>query len=127
MALMNLSSLAQQRDQVLEHMRALDRMRRGSFSRQFLKARGKGDAARGPYYVLQGYFKGEKFSERVPAEKASRVEEEVANYRRFQELCERFVTITDQMTRMTDEEPGSKKNSRKKRSPRNSSAKRRPS
>jgi hypothetical protein len=124
---MNLSSLAQQRDQVLDQMRVLDRMRRGSLSRQFFKAVTKGEADRGPYYVLQGYLKGRKFSERVPAKKAAQVEEEVENYRRFQELCERFVTLTDQMTRMADEEPGGKKNSRKKRSPKSSSAKRTPS
>jgi len=126
-ASMNLSSLARQRDQILEQMRALDRMRRGSLSRQFFKAVTKGGADRGPYYVLQGYLKGRKFSERVPAKKAAQVEEEVENYHRFQELCERFVTLTDRMTRMADEEPGSKKNSAKKRSPKNASAKRTPS
>ena len=126
-AAMNHSSFTKQRDQVLEQMRALDRMRRGSLSRQFFKAADKGEADRGPYYVLQGYLKGRKFSERVAANKAAQVEEEVENYRRFQGLCERFVTLTDEMTRMADEEPGSKKNSRKKRSPKSSSAKRAPS
>lgn len=107
-------SLAKQRNQVLEQMGSLDRMRRGSLSRQFLKAT-KGKAARGPYYVLQGYLKGKKFSERIPTEKAPQIEEEVENYRRFQQLCEQFVTLTDQMTRLADEQAGSKKNSRAKK------------
>lgn len=123
---MTSSSLAKQRDQVLEQMRSLDRMRRGSLSRQFLKT-AKDKTSRGPYYVLQGYLKGQKFSERIPAEKAPEVEEEVENYRRFQQLCERFVTLTDQMTRLADDQAGSKKNSRRKKSPKSASGKRPPS
>lgn len=123
---MTSSSLAKQRDQVLEQMASLDRMRRGSLSRQFFKATPK-QTARGPYYVLQGYFKGQKFSERIPAEKAPQVEEEVENYRRFQQLCEDYVTLTDQMTRLADEQAGSKKNSGPKRSPGSASRKRTPS
>jgi len=123
---MTSSSLAKQRDQVLEQMGSFDRMRRGSLSRQFLKAT-KSQTARGPYYVLQGYCKGKKFSERIPADKAPQVEEEVENYRRFQQLCEEYVTLSDRMTRLADEQAGSKKNSGRKRSPRSASRKRTPS
>lgn len=124
---MSISSLANQRDQVLEQMRSLDRMRRGSLSRQYLKA-AKDKPPQGPYFVLQGYLRGQKFSERIPADRAAQTELDVENYRSFQQLCERFVTLTDQMTQLADEEsPESKKNSRPRKSPKNISGKRTPS
>ena len=108
-------------------MRSLDRMRRGSLSRQYLKA-AKDKPPQGPYFVLQGYLRGQKFSERIPADRAAQTELDVENYRSFQQLCERFVTLTDQMTQLADEEsPESKKNSRPRKSPKNISGKRTPS
>ena len=54
-------------------------------------------ARRGPYFVLQGFFHGQKFSERIPVEQAPQVQAQVANYRRFQSLdldSKSEVTIT---------------------------------
>ena len=77
------SSLAQQRARVVEQMLALDQMRRGSLSRQFLRTSSRAEApAAGPYYLLQGYLHGRKFSRRIPAQEAPAVEAQVANYRR---------------------------------------------
>jgi hypothetical protein len=124
----NIDSLCQQRDLVLQKMRAIDRLRRGSLSRQFFRsAQGAPAHQRGPYYVLQGYFHGQKFSERVPADQAQQVEQEVANYRRFRELADQFVSLTDQTTRLQDEGKDSKKNSGRRKSTPNSSGKRKPS
>jgi hypothetical protein len=98
------------RDQILEEMRALDHMRRGSLSRQFFRSRQPHRAVGpGPYFVLQGYLQGQKFSRRVPADQAAAVEGHVANYQRFQVLAEEFVTVTEQLT--LAEEPAAKKNS----------------
>ena len=98
------------RDHILEEMRALDHMRRGCLSRQFFRSR-RSDRAQGPgpYFVLQGYLQGQKFSRRVPADGAATVETHVANYQRFQALAEEFVTVTEQLT--LAEEPAVKKNS----------------
>jgi hypothetical protein len=51
----------------------------------------------------------------------------VENYRRFQQLAEDFVTVSDQITRLQDQQPDSKKNSSPRRSPTSSSRKPRPS
>lgn len=103
-------SLQVRRDQLLEEMRALDRMRRGSLSRQFFRSRqAHRTVGPGPYFVLQGYFQGQKFSQRVPADQAATVESHVANYQRFRALAEEFVTVTEQLT--LAEEPALKKNS----------------
>jgi hypothetical protein len=116
----NLDDLLQQRESILLQMKSIDRLRRGSLSQQFFKA--AGSAVRcGPYYVLQGFFKGKKFSERVPADQTAKVQLEVDNYRRFQALAEALVTLSDQLTRLQDQPADSKKNSSRRRSRTNSS------
>ena len=123
----SVSQLEKRREQILQQIQAIDRLRRGSLSRQFFKKRRSGSQAQqGPYYVLQGYVQGQKFSERVPAEQAPQIEPLVANYRRFEELAQEFVSVTDQLTRMSQAAPEAKKNSRRKSS-RNASGKPTPS
>lgn len=121
-----LDSLRQKRDRILQQMQAIDRLRRGSLSKQFFKAPPGQTAKRGPYYVLQGFFHGKKFSERIPAEKAPQVQEQVDNYRRFQSLAEEYVTLSDAITRLESQDPASKKNSNPQKSPTNSSRKPKP-
>ena len=113
--LASLSQLEQRREQILRQIQAIDRLRRGSLSRQFFKKAQTGSRSQqGPYYVLQGYVQGQKFSERVPAEQAAQIEPLVANYKRFAELAEEFVTVTDQITRLSQGAPEAKKNSKRK-------------
>jgi hypothetical protein len=121
------SQLEQRRDQILQQIKAIDRLRRGSLSRQFFKKpRSAFKVQQGPYYVLQGYIQGQKFSERVPADQAPQIEPLVANYKRFEVLAEEFVSVTDQLTRLSQAAPDAKKNSRRK-SARSGSAKPTPS
>ena len=126
---MNLSrsQLEARREQILQQIQSIDRLRRGSLSRQFFKKRRAGSKLpQGPYFLLQGYIQGQKFSERVPAEQAPQIEPLVANYKRFEELAEQFVTVTDQLTRLSQGVPEAKKNSRPK-SGKNASGKPTPS
>jgi len=125
---LNLDDLLQQRQSILLQMQSIDRLRRGSLSKQFFKSRPPAPAHRqGPYYVLQGFFHGKKFSERIAPDQAAQVEQEVANYRRFQTLAEDYVTVSDQITRLPEQSQDSKKNSSRRRSPRSSSKKPPPS
>lgn len=123
----HLDSLFQKRTALLQNMQAIDHLRRGSLSKQFFKAAPGQRRRRGPYFVLQGFFHGEKFSERVPAEQAPQIQEQVDNYRRFQTLAEDYVTLSDEITRLETPDAGSKKNSNRKNSPANSSRKPKPS
>ena len=124
----NLDALLTQRQAILLQMQAIDRLRRGSLSKQFFPARAAAPAtARGPYYVLQGFFHGKKFSQRIPSEQAAQVGHDVENYRAFQLLAEEFVTLSDQITRQQDQPQDGKKNSSRRKSPTNSSRKRPPS
>jgi hypothetical protein len=125
---LNLDELLQRRQSILLQMQSIDRLRRGSLSKQFFKSRPPAPANRqGPYFVLQGFFHGKKFSERIASDQAAQVEQDVANYRRFQTLAEEYVTVSDQITRLPEQPQESKKNSSPRRSPRSSSKKRPPS
>ena len=124
----NLDSLLQQRQALVQQMQAIDRLRRGSLSKQFFQPHPPPQTTpRGPDFVLQGFFRGQKFSQRIPQDQAAQVEQDVENYRRFQQLAEDFVTVSDQITRLQDQQPDSKKNSSPRRSPTSSSRKPRPS
>ena len=123
-----LPELRRQREQVLQQIQTIDRLRRGTLSEQFFVKKQQGKTIRqGPYYVLQCYLKGCKCSERIPADQALQVQSDVANYQRFQELAEQFVQITDQITRLENGPSDAKKNSRRRRLPKNSSEKPEPS
>ena len=125
---LNLDALLQKRQSLLLQMQSIDRLRRGSLSKQFFKSRPPAPNRRqGPYYVLQGFFHGKKFSQRIPPDQAAQVEQDVENYRRFQTLAEEYVTVSDQITRLPDQAQDSKKNSSRRRSPRSSSRKPQPS
>ena len=121
----SIDSLRQSRDQVLHQMQAIDLLRRGSLSKQFFK--GPDGGQRGPYFVLQGFFHGKKFSERISAEEAPQVQEQVDNYRRFQTLAEEYVTLSDEITRCESQDSVSKKNSSRRNSPKAASRKPKPS
>lgn len=122
----NLDLLLQQRQALLSQMQTIDRLRRGSLSQQFFKSHRR-SAKRGPYFVLQGFLKGKKFSHRVPPDQAPQVQQDVDNYRRFQALAEDFVTVSDQITRLQDPRADRKKNSSHRKSLTNGSRKPPPS
>ena len=114
----NYDDLWKKREAVLQQMHAIDRLRRGTLSEQFFKAKSDGDGApRGPYFVLQGFLRGKKFSERVPPDQAAQVRQDVANYRSFQALAEEFVTLSDELTCLQDQPQDGKKNSRRRQPP----------
>jgi hypothetical protein len=79
---MNISRLEDRREQILRQIKAIDRLRSGSLSRQSFKmhyARSRFKTQQGPYNVLQGYVQGQKFSRRVPAQQAPQWEPLVIN------------------------------------------------
>lgn len=117
-----LPALLHQREQILQEIQTIDRLRRGTLSEQFFVKKQDGKTTRqGPYYVLQCYLNGCKCSERVPADQALQAKADVANYQRFQELADQFVQTTDQITRLESGPTDAKKNSRRRRLPKNSS------
>jgi len=125
MAMPNIiEQLAAEREALLAQLQSIDRLRRGSLSRQvFARKQAGQDHPQGPYFVLQGFHKGKKFSQRVPAAQAEQCQQQVNNYKRFQELADQCVTVTDQLTQLAQGQPESKKNSSRRKSSRPASRK----
>ncbi len=96
----------QKRDGILDQMRRIERLRRGSISEQFY---GSGEQRQGPYYVLQGHRGGKHWSRRIPRDQAAQVREDLGAETRFRELCAEFAEVTEQAT-MAEDQPDSKKN-----------------
>ena len=105
-----LTQLQARREEILHEMGAIDRICRGHVSEQFFKAqRGGKPLRRGPYYVLQRWFRGKNLCERVSAEQLEPVRQGVAGYKRFRQLADEFVDLSEQMTLQTGQLPAVKK------------------
>lgn len=90
------------REQILEEMGQIDCLCRGNLSEQYFKSKKGGTTAkRGPYYVLQRWFQGKNLCERIPAEQVEPVRQSVRGFKRFQELADEFVDVSEQITQQT--------------------------
>jgi hypothetical protein len=88
------------RQQILEQLARLDRFRRGQLSEQYyerINARGH-KVRQGPYYVWQGWVRGQKRSVRIPADQVEAVRSDLAAYAQFKELCAQLADSTEQAT-----------------------------
>ena len=99
----------QKREEILEEMRKIDRLRQGTVSEQFY---GTGEKRQGPYYVQQGYAAGKHWSKRVSKDQVDQVRADINAGARFKKLCQEFADVTEQAT-IAEDEPGRKKNARK--------------
>jgi len=90
-------SLDEKRERVLEQMRALRSMRRGSVTEQYLKVRHKGKrkpVVRGPYWVYTWKEGGKTVGQRLSQEEAAQVKKDVEAHKKFVALCREFETLT---------------------------------
>lgn len=88
--------VAQRQRQLLAEMEQIRLMRRGSLSRQHYPQREKrqgGQGASGPYFLWQGYVKGQRFGVRVSAQEAPEVASEIEARHRFEDLCAEYVAL----------------------------------
>jgi hypothetical protein len=92
-------SVEQERSQILEEMARLDHMIRGHVSEQTYQVeRGGRTITQGPYFLLQRRQEGRNNCQRVGTDELDFIVAGVEAYRRFQELAERYATLTEQMT-----------------------------
>ena len=95
--------LERRRNDVLEQMRAIRSMRRGTVNEQYLKVRHKGQSEPtrcGPYYVLSRKEGGRTVSQRLPAAQVEQARSDVAAHRHFVELCQEFERLTEQLAQV---------------------------
>lgn len=109
-------TLEKKRQEILEEMAAITRMRRGTVNEQYFEVRQKdGSIVRhGPYFLYSRTEKGKSFSKRIGAEEADRYREETEQCRRFKELSTRCVIVCEELAE-ADKERLEKKRSKQKR------------
>lgn len=97
---LNLSQMKVRRDEILEEMRSIRRLKRGKLTEQTLK-RTAADGSlqeRGPYYSLQHWSGGRNHTKRVPLEQIQRVREALEGYQKLLRLTEEFAQITEALS-----------------------------
>lgn len=106
--------LEKEREAILAEMASIRRLRRGTVNEQYFEVR-KADGTmvkRGPYYLYSRTEKGRSYSQRIAAAQVEAVRTETENCKRFKELAERCVVVTEQLT-VGDERASQKKGSKK--------------
>jgi hypothetical protein len=93
-----IQELEARRNAVLEQMRSIRSMRRGTINEQHFKTHlkgRKGMVLQGPYYVLSRREGEKTVSKRLrsPVE-LERARKDVAEYKRFMDLCQQFERLT---------------------------------
>jgi hypothetical protein len=92
------------RDAVLEQMRAIRSMERGSITKQFLKVAHKGKkepALRGPYYVITRREGNKTVGYRLSTpEEVERAQQDVEAHKQFLALCREFEQLTEHLGRL---------------------------
>jgi len=113
-----LSEIEGKRDEVLQQMRCIRSMKRGTINEQYLKVPQKGaePVLRGPYYVLSRREGNKTVSERLTtAEQLDQAKADVSAHRKFGELCKEFEVLTERMGVVLRQAEGLEKKKRPKR------------
>ena len=110
----DIRSIEAARDQVLEELRKIRSLRRGTINEQFFTdKRGDEPVRRGPYYVLSRREGGKTVSRRLkPGEDLEQARTDIAEHKRFGELCARLEQLTEKLGEKTRQEQGDEKKRR---------------
>jgi hypothetical protein len=108
-----LSQLAARRQEIVIEIDSIKSMKKGTLNTKYNKVINKNgdEILNGPYYVLTKKGIGNKtVSETITAADASRVQEEVDNYKRFRQLTDEYMDICEELSQFADSEDEGKKN-----------------
>lgn len=104
------------RDRVLEELRAMQSLRRGTINEQFLtdkRKKGAEPVVHGPYYVLSRREGGKTVSRRLkPGEDLEQARVDIAEHQRFVNLCTRLEELTEKLGELTRQEQNEEKKRR---------------
>jgi hypothetical protein len=94
-------SIDVRREAILQEMRSIKSMKRGTVNEQYLKVPQKGaarPALRGPYHVLSRREGNKTVSERLTTpEQLEQALKDVSSHKRFVELCKEFELLTERL------------------------------
>lgn len=100
----SIQDVEKKRDLILEQLRAMRSLRRGTINEQFFKGTRKNDSepvVRGPYYVISRREGNKTVSKRL--KKGPQLEQarsDVAEHKRFVDLCRELEKLTEQLGEM---------------------------
>jgi hypothetical protein len=102
--------LEARRNAILEEMRSIRSMRRGTINEQYFKTRLKGRKGmvhQGPYYVLSKWEGQKTVSKRLRSvAELEQAQKNVAEYKRFLGLCQEFERLTARLGELESGEEG---------------------
>ncbi len=102
--------LEARRNAILEEMRSIRSMRRGTINEQYFKTRlkrRKGMGHQGPYYVLSRREEEKTVSKRLRSvAELEQAQKDVAEYKRFLGLCQEFERLTARLGELESGEQG---------------------
>lgn len=97
---MNAPPTTAARQSILEELGSITRMRRGTLSERYVeRSTPNGGTVRfGPYFKFQVWQDGRNQTRSVTAEEALLLREDIANFHRFEQLCQQLAQINVQHT-----------------------------
>ena len=116
-----IQELEARRNGILEEMRSIRSMRRGTINEQYFKTHlkgGKGIVRQGPYYVLSRWEGDKTVSKRLRSVgELEQAQKDVAEYKRFLGLCQEFERLTARLGELEGTEQGLEQEKKRFRSP----------
>jgi len=105
--------LETRRNAILEEMRSIRSMRRGTINEQYLKVRHKGKkgpVTRGPYHLFSRREGNKTIGYRLTTqEELAQAQKDVTAHKHFLELCKEFESLTEQMGELLCHSEGAEK------------------
>ncbi|MHB1421554.1 MAG: DUF6788 family protein [Bacillota bacterium] len=97
-----IESIEKRREEIIEEIKNINSMRKGTINEQYLKVPRKNMEAsvRGPYYVLTKKENGKTISIRIGINEVEEIQKETEEYKKYNYLTSEFAAITEELTEM---------------------------